>query len=107
MSPDSSVAHYRITSMHGEGGMGAVYRATGAKLNRDRNRTLSRTTPAASLNHPNIAAICGSNSALIMELVGERALGGQRIALPHGVAKCASQNNRCSRSLRSRLGKAF
>jgi serine/threonine-protein kinase len=35
MTPQSSIAHYRIASKLGEGGMGEVYRATDTKLNHD------------------------------------------------------------------------
>ena len=35
MSPSSHIAHYRIIAKIGEGGMGAVYRATDTKLNRE------------------------------------------------------------------------
>jgi len=86
MSPHSSIAHYRVVSKLGEGGMGAVYRATDTKLNRDvavkvlpeafaadADRLARFTREAkvlASLNHPNIAAIYGvEEGALILELV--------------------------------------
>src|SRR3984893_13436137 len=86
MSPQSSIAHYRIISKLGEGGMGAVYRATDTKLNRDvaikvipevfaqdpdRMARFAREAQVlASLNHPNIAAIYGvEERALVMELV--------------------------------------
>src|SRR5690242_4568042 len=101
MSPPSQIAHYRITSKLGEGGMGAVYRATDTKLNRDvaikvlpdvfsadPDRLARFTREAqmlASLNHPNIAAIYGvEERALVMELV-EGATLAERIeqgALP-------------------------
>lgn len=86
MSPQQSIAHYKIVSKLGEGGMGAVYRATDTKLNRDvaikvlpesfasdPDRLARFTREAqvlAALNHPNIAAIYGvENTAFVMELV--------------------------------------
>src|SRR4029077_14218718 len=85
MSPQV-IAHYRITSKLGEGGMGEVWRATDSKLGRevaikilpeafaqDPGRLARFTREAqmlASLNHPNIAAIYGvEERALVMELV--------------------------------------
>src|SRR5207253_2784772 len=86
MSPQQTIAHYKITGKLGEGGMGAVYRATDTKLNRDvamkvlpdsfaadPDRLARFTREAqvlASLNHPNIAAIYGvEERALVLELV--------------------------------------
>jgi len=86
MSQQSSIAHYRIVSKLGEGGMGVVYRATDTKLNRDvaikvlppafaedaaRMQRFEREARVlASLNHPNIAAIHGiEQGAIVMELV--------------------------------------
>jgi serine/threonine-protein kinase len=86
MSPQASIAHYRITAKLGEGGMGEVWRATDTKLNRevaikilpdvfenDPDRMARFTGEAqvlASLNHPNIAAIYGAEErALVIELV--------------------------------------
>jgi serine/threonine protein kinase len=85
MSPQA-IAHYRITSKLGEGGMGEVWRATDTKLGRDvaikvlpeafaldPDRMARFTREAqmlASLNHPNIAAVYGvEEQALVMELV--------------------------------------
>ena len=86
MSPQSLIAHYRIVSKLGEGGMGAVYRATDTKLNRDvaikilpdrlanDPEYLARFTREAqvlaALNHPNIATVYGvEDRAIVMELV--------------------------------------
>jgi Tol biopolymer transport system component len=96
MSPQSSIAHYRITSKLGEGGMGEVWRATDTKLGRDvaikilpdafaadADRMARFTREAhllASLNHPNIAIIHGvEERALVMELVDGPTLA-ERIA---------------------------
>src|SRR5581483_10576086 len=93
MSPPSSVAHYRLLSKLGEGGMGAVYRATDTKLNRDvaikmlppafaedsaRMQRFEREAQVlASLNHPNVAAIYGiETGAIVMELVEGVELAG-------------------------------
>jgi serine/threonine protein kinase len=86
MTPTAQIAHYRVTSKLGEGGMGAVYRATDTKLNRevaikilpkdfagdpDRFARFTREAQVlASLNHPNIASIYGvEEHALILELI--------------------------------------
>src|SRR6266487_1487610 len=88
-----SIAHYRVTGKLGEGGMGAVYRATDTKLNRDvaikvipdsfaqdpdRMARFAREAQVlASLNHPNIAAIHGvEERAIVMELVEGETLHG-------------------------------
>lgn len=88
-----TIGHYRISSKLGEGGMGAVYRATDTKLNRevaikvlpdsfaaDPDRLARFTREAqvlASLSHPNIATIFGvEDKALVMELVEGKELAG-------------------------------
>jgi Tol biopolymer transport system component len=96
MGPQSTISHYRIVSKLGEGGMGAVFRATDTKLGRDVaikvlpagfagdaeriGRFTREAQVLASLNHPNIAAIYGvEDGALIMELVEGQTLA-ERIA---------------------------
>src|SRR6516164_4191285 len=96
MSPQQTIAHYRITAKLGEGGMGEVWRATDTKLSRDvaikilpeafaqdsdRMARFQREAQVlASLNHPNIAAIYGvEDRALVMELVDGPTLA-ERIA---------------------------
>ena len=86
----SRIAHYDVTALIGEGGMGEVYQATDTTLNRqvalkilpeafasdpDRLARFQREAQVlASLNHPNIAAIYGleeaeDTRALVLELV--------------------------------------
>ena len=73
MSPQQSIAHYRITAKLGEGGMGEVWRATDTKLSRevaikilpeafaadpDRMARFTREARAAAMiQHPNICPV--------------------------------------------------
>src|ERR1017187_4542545 len=72
MTPQQTIAHYRITAKLGEGGMGTVYRATDTKLNGPvsvkvlsgnladaaaRRRFQREAQMASSLNHPHILTV--------------------------------------------------
>ncbi len=82
----SRIAHYDVTALIGEGGMGQVYQATDTKLKRqvalkilpeafsadpERLARFQREAEVlASLNHPNIGAIYGLEKwALVLELI--------------------------------------
>ena len=86
MAHPDFIAHYKLTSKLGAGGMGEVYRAIDTRLDRevaikilpdalakDPERLARFTREAkvlASLNHPNIATIYGvEEGALVMELI--------------------------------------
>ena len=86
MDHPAFIAHYKLTSKLGAGGMGEVYRAIDTRLDRevaikilpaalandpDRMARFTREAKVlASLNHPNIATIFGvEEGALVMELI--------------------------------------
>jgi TolB-like protein/tetratricopeptide (TPR) repeat protein len=96
------VSHYRIVSLLGMGGMGAVYRAHDERLGRDlalkvllaesmadetaRTRLIREAQTASSLNHPHIAHVyeVGEDEGrlfIAMELVEGRTL---RVSIPAG-----------------------
>src|SRR4051812_2475093 len=93
MTDPTSIAHYRIISKLGEGGMGAVYLAIDTKLGREVaikvlpdalaadaafvDRFEREAQVLALLNHPNIAILHSiEDQALIMELVPGEELRG-------------------------------
>ncbi len=75
LSPGTTLLHYRLVEPIGEGGMGAVWRATDTTLDRDvalkvlpeafagdaerRARFEREAKVLASLNHPNVATLFG------------------------------------------------
>ncbi|MDE0828627.1 MAG: protein kinase [Vicinamibacterales bacterium] len=90
LAPGTSLGHYDVAALIGEGGMGQAWQATDAQLNRqvalkilpdafaddpDRLARFQREAQVlASLNHPNIAQIhgieeAGETRALVLELV--------------------------------------
>ena len=91
----TTLSHYKIEHLIGQGGMGVVYRAVDTRLGRvvavkviaagatgdrdRRDRFLKEARAASALNHPNIVTIHEVDHAegidfLIMELVGGRPL---------------------------------
>src|SRR5262245_60967557 len=99
MTPPTTISHFKVTSKLGEGGMGAVYRATDTKLKREvaikmlpdalasdsdyLARFRREAQILAALNHPNIAVIYGvEDRALVMELVSGETLGERIKARP-------------------------
>src|SRR5262245_259877 len=91
-----TIGHYQIISLVGEGGMGEVYRARDAKLDRavalkilpeemsadgDRMRRFSREAKAASaLNHPNVAHIYEIGEAEGVIFIAMEYVEGQTLA---------------------------
>ena len=91
LAPGDTVAHYRVESRLGEGGMGVVYKASDTRLGRSValkfikahfSRHWEREARAvAALNHPHIATLyeVGDHQGspyLVMELVDGRPLKG-------------------------------
>lgn len=93
LSPGDRIGHYEVLSLLGQGGMGEVYRARDARLEREvaikilpdavandaeRLARFEREAKVlAALNHPNVAQIYGvEERALVMELVQGEMLSG-------------------------------
>ena len=90
------LAHYRVTTAIGAGGMGEVYRATDTKLGREvalkvlpsevrqdaarLARFKREATLLASLNHPNVAAIYGLEEADGMPFLALELVEGEDLA---------------------------
>ena len=116
----TSVAHYRVVSKLGEGGMGEVYRATDTKLNRDvalkvlpeqfaaddhrMNRFQREAEVLASLGHPNIGAIHGIEeqggaSILVLELVDGESLAQRVLRGPLSVEEALRLSTQIAKAL--------
>src|SRR5678816_913233 len=95
----TTVGSYKITSKLGEGGMGAVYRATDTRLGRDvaikfsaerfSERFEREARAIAALNHPNICTLYDVGpDYLVMELVeGEPPKGPMPLAQALDIAR--------------------
>ena len=95
----TTVGSYKITSKLGEGGMGAVYRATDTRLGRDvaikfsaerfSERFEREARAIAALNHPNICTLYDVGpDYLVMELVeGEAPKGPMPLAQALDIAR--------------------
>ena len=114
LQPGDTIGPYRIEALVGEGGMGAVYRATDTRLHRtvaiklvapglsanpeSRARFEREGRLLASLNHPNVAAIHGMEEfqgvrALVLEFVEGHTLADV-IARAHPSAGSESPRSR-------------
>ncbi|MGZ4789515.1 MAG: bifunctional serine/threonine-protein kinase/formylglycine-generating enzyme family protein [Terriglobales bacterium] len=102
MAPDrivgSTLSHYVVDALLGEGGMGAVYRARDTVLNRtvaikvltsatdsgSRDRLLDEARAASALNHPNIVTIYSVERDRDLDFIAMEHIGGSALVVPTG-----------------------
>src|SRR5437899_11815647 len=91
-----TLGSYRILSLLGSGGMGAVYKATDFRLNRTvairvllqnvserpdlKERFRREAQVIANLNHPNVCVIHDSGQEYSRDYLGPEHLGGEALA---------------------------
>ena len=128
LEPGASVAHYRIVSQLGEGGMGAVYLADDTRLDRPvalkilspefardperMNRFLQEAKLASALTHPNVAYIheigeAGGAWFLAMEYVEGAPLTAKIAAGPMDAAEIVQTGMQAADALESAHSKGI
>src|SRR5215510_6117639 len=114
--PDT-IAHYRVVSTLGEGGMGVVYAADDERLQRrvalkmvrgtgadpqSRERLWREARAAASVSHPNVCQLYEIGEAdgelfIAMELLEGEPLSARLASGPVPLARAATSRSPCSR----------
>src|SRR5919204_6265347 len=95
---DSTLSHYVVEALLGEGGMGAVYRARDTVLRRtvaikvlsaagdteSKRRLLHEARAASALNHPNIVTIHAVERERDTDFIVMEYVAGEPLTIPSG-----------------------